>query len=157
MGLSGLSLEEINKDLIQFENQDKTTKKTKKVYFYNIIEELLTTTSVKCISFVGTTPSFNDGDPCTHDEDAWLFTSSPLDEEQPKNEYEEDINYMLEDDSTYTSDLKDKETAEPLWDLLHKCNYGILEEKRGTNYCVKFYLGQDGKVVEDYEYCDRGY
>lgn len=164
--MTALVLDTVNAEVDGFLATEQSIKDRKKEIFYGLIELILTTTSIKCLSFVGTTPGFNDGDPCYHSEDCWIFTESPLGE-QPEDEDEdsededdddyEEIDYSSEEGSVWIRDLEDKDTAEPLWDLLHKCNYGILEDKHETDYCVKFYLGLDGKVVEDYDYCDRGY
>lgn len=155
--LTELIVESSNKELEFFENMEKSYKERKSQIFYQSIELLLKNTSVKCISFVGTTPSFNDGDPCTHSEDCFTFTTSPLDEDGAVDEDGEEVDYTSDEGSTWISGLKDEAKVKPLWDLLHRCNYGILEDKHETDYCVKFYLGEDGKVAEDYEYCDRGY
>jgi hypothetical protein len=154
-----LVVENAVKELEELNKVNETIKNKKKNYFYEAIEQLLTTTSVKCLSFVGHTPYFNDGDPCEHSEDCWLFTSSPLDEKESEedDEDEEEVDYSSEEGSVWAGDLKDKDVVKPLWSLMHDCNYGILEDKHETNYIVKFYLGEDGKVVEDHEYNDRGY
>jgi len=153
--MTTLVLDTVNAEIDGFLATEQSIKDRKKEIFYGLIELILTTTDAKCLSFVGTTPGFNDGDPCYHSEDCWIFDTSPIDEDEDSDE--EEVDYSSEEGSSWIRERADKERFEPLWDLLHKCNYGILEEKHETDYCVKFYLGEDGKVVEDYDYCDRGY
>ena len=108
------------------------------------------------IGIVGYTPSFNDGEPCTHSQHIYtgakLSYGDYIDFADEVGDFEEDFEYDEEDNDHINSKCLTLEEAK---DQVEACSE-IIERIYDTNFRIVVKLTNDGVKVEHEEY-DPGY
>lgn len=129
--------------------------------FKSFLKELfLEYPEVKRLIWEGYTPSFNDGDPCTHSEELYInWTERELDDSYDYEDEDEErgrLQFYWNEILNFEGEAPPEEVAidSDLRQILYNFNY--VEDNYNTDYIVQFYM-KDGEVVEKYEYYDCGY
>lgn len=158
MSLEDIKTEELQKELLRRKYDEVLKQLTKeneviqkeleeiqekqKQAFEKVIKEILTKIpDVKLVCITGHTPSFNDGDVCTHSQDVEVNSVG--------DDYPEDYEHL-------------GEIPELPWEFTNKvikviqANSDAVDNIYGTNYRVIYTL-KDGEVVRDEDDYDCGY
>lgn len=137
-----MSLEKVKEAVEKVKNYNDSYKKILGETFDMAIKEVLINyPDVKKLIYVGYTPGFNDGDPCTHNQDLFLNQTD-------EDEYEED------------DDGNPIELPEISYDTIREINSllspldDIVEMRYGTDFKITYTLenGEIKILQEDY-YC----
>lgn len=103
------------------------------------------------LGYVGTTPSFNDGEPCTHS--SQFFTGLDNDFVYETGGFEEDFEYDEDERTHLNSECVDLHSVKEEGSVFEK----IIEEFYETNYKIVVKREENGEITVHHDYYDPGY
>jgi hypothetical protein len=169
------NLKTIGNEVIELQRKAKEARKAALEPF---LEALAASGEVSIITVRGSTPSFNDGEPCEHGADFWVNVKQHAADEIDMNDDLEELFEELQDYRVYNRETRQYDEipgaidtnralcaakghvydtpSKEIMDAISAVIFDSIEEDYGTNYFVTFTL-EDGKFKRYEGEYDCGY
>ncbi len=152
--------EEVNAEL------NKQIQENGTAFMQSVFQEIFDKNpGLKLVYILGWTPGFNDGEPCTHSQEAYVGSSyQPSWRDQPYYDFDDrelfdefEVEWDEEDNDKVVSHINSE--CKTLNDVLAQVNVydELVERVYNTDFELKIHLNDAGKVVVDHDWYDCGY
>lgn len=162
-----INLKKIGNEVVELQRQAKEARKAALEPF---LDALAASGQVSIITVRGSTPGFNDGEPCEHSADVWVNIKNHAYDEVDESGNLEDVFEELVGSIYRLTEAEEAENVaicakhghvfglpdDEIMQAIHAVIFDSIEEDFGTDYYVTFTL-KDGKFVREEGDYDCGY